>query len=147
MDHVLSTVVTDNVIDTPARRAELADNFVLYMQRAVNRAPEAAASRRAIANAVAEVASEAGAEGIDLELLRLEPSPINVFGKPRVEDEHAQVFYVHIVLPHLENGILTRDSYTIDADGAEEFADYLRNRTLPELREVVRAQRTPESIG
>jgi hypothetical protein len=145
MDHVLSTIVDGEIVGTPERRGELADNFVLHMQRAVIRAAEGAASRRAIALAAAKVISEAQAEGLDLELLQVEPAPISVFGKPRVEDENAQVFYVHVVLPHLDGGMLTRDSYTIDADDAEEFADYLRHRTLPELRELVRLSKALEA--
>ena len=117
------------------------------MQRAIERAPKAAASRRAIATAAAEVFADAAAEGIDIELLRLEPAPIHVVGKPRVEDENAQVFYVHVVMPHLEGTTVTRASYTIDAFDAEEFADYLRNRTLPEVRGILQARATPESVA
>jgi hypothetical protein len=139
MDQQLTTIVFSDTVGTPERRDELAENFVLHMQRAIARAPEAAASRRAITAAAAAVIAEAVAEGIELELLRLEPASIPVFGRPRVEDENAQVFYVHLVMPHLQNGALTRDSYTVDADDAEEFADYLRHRTLPELRDLQRA--------
>ncbi|MFD1789599.1 hypothetical protein ACFSC3_18755 [Sphingomonas floccifaciens] len=145
MDHLLTAMVVGDEIDTPERRADLAENFILNMQRAIARAPNAAASRRAIAAAAADVFAEAAAEGIDLELLRLEPAPIHVFGKPRVEDENAQVFYVHVVMPHLDGTVLTRDSYTIDADDGVEFADYLRSRTLPEVRNILRLQDTPAS--
>jgi hypothetical protein len=138
MDHMLTTIVTPNIVDTAARRDQLADNFIAHMKRAVDRAPTAAESRTAIARAAEEVFAEARAEGIELELLRLEPSPILVFGDPRAKDNFAQVFYVHIVMPHFDGTSLTRDSYTVDADDAEEFADYLRSYTLPELRELNR---------
>jgi hypothetical protein len=139
VDLLLTSIVSSVDVDTQERRDELAENFLLHMQRAVVRAPEAAASRRAITAAAVTVIAEAAAEGIELELLRLEPAPVPVFGRPRIEDENAQVFYVHIVMPHLHNGALTRDSYTVDADDAEEFADYLRHRTIPELRDLLRA--------
>lgn len=139
MEHLLMTIVTRDDLGTSERRDELAENFVLHMKRAAARARESAASRRAIAAAAAVVIEEAAAEGIDMELLHLQPSPIHVYGRPDAEDEHPQVFYAHILMPHREGAILTRDSYTIDADDADEFADYLRSRTVPELRELVAA--------
>lgn len=138
MHRRLTTLVTDDDIGTSELQADLAENFVLNMQRAVARAPSAATSRRAIGAAAAAFIAEAGAEGIELEFLCVEPAPIAVFGRPRIEDDTPQVFYVHIVMPHIVDGKLTRDGYTIDADDAAEFAEYLRRRTLPELRELVR---------
>lgn len=139
MEHLLMSIVTRDDLDTSERRDELADNFFLHMKSAAARAPESAASRRAIAAAAAVVIEEAAAEGIDMELLHLQPSTIHVYGRPEAEDERAQVFYVHIVMPHLDGATLTRDSYTIDAYDAEEFAYYVRTRTVPELRELLAA--------
>lgn len=147
MEHVLMTIVTRDDLETAERRDELADNFILYMKRAAARAPESAASRRAIAAAAAVVIEEAAAEGIDMELLQLQPSPIHVYGRPDTADEHAQVFYAHIVMPHLDGATLTRDSYTIDAYEADEFADYVRSRTIPELRELLAAQSTLDAAA
>lgn len=127
-------------IGTIEDRDALAGECVRNVELAIRRALVAAASRTAIARAAEAVFGEARADGIDLELLRLEPALIHVYGSPRPDDDHAQVFYVHVVMPHPSGERLTRDSYTIDADEAEKFADYVRNRTLPELRDLVRDQ-------
>lgn len=48
--------------------------------------------------------------------------------------------------PHDDAGTLTQDSYTIDADDAEEFAPYLRHRTLPELRTLLARFSEPAAV-
>lgn len=81
------------------------------------------------------VCDEAAAEGIEIELMRTQPNPLHVFGSPRREG-HRQVFYVHLLMPHEDGDAITQDVWTIDADDADMLADYLRDRTLPELRSL-----------
>lgn len=114
--------------------------FVAHLKNIRSKAEKVSASRRAIKQATLEFIAEAAQEGISLELLRIEPAPVLVFEdpcRPGRRREHAQIFYVHMLLPHDDAGKLTEDMYTIDADDAEEFAIYLRDRLLPELRELV----------
>lgn len=77
----------------------------------------------------------------------MKPAPISVFGRLHLEDENARVFNVYITMPHLENGVLTCDSYTTDAEDAEEFAVHLRNRTLPELPTLTEGRDGPGSAA
>ncbi len=82
--------------------------------------------------------AEAAREGLSLELVRMEPTPILICDSPdRANRRVAQVFDVHLIMPHDDVGTLTEGVYTIDADDAEDFADQLYNRTFPELRPLL----------
>ncbi|MES3044005.1 hypothetical protein [Sphingomonas faeni] len=118
----------------PIDRDALSDLFVAHLQHLRANAEIVATNRRAIRQAALEVIAEAAQEGIALELLRIEAASILVYHGPERRENHAQVFYVHLMMPHDDAGTLTEDAYTIDADDADEFASYLRRRTIPELQ-------------
>lgn len=136
LDYTLTTLVTDDAhstpISSPEMRETLAESFVENMRFLLDRVEQTAQSRKEIARLAREVIEEARGQGVDLELLRIEPAPAHVFGKPARSRDHRQVFYVHILMPHDDKGTLTEDAYTVDADDPQEFADYLRRRVLPE---------------
>ncbi|WP_164518891.1 hypothetical protein [Sphingomonas sp. ABOLG] len=140
IEYKLTTPLTGEDGNRAVDRDVQSDLFVAHLMAIRSTAEKVSASRRAIKQATLEVIAEAAREGISLELLRIEPAPVLVFEdpcEPGRRREHSQVFYVHMMLPHDDAGTLTEDMYTIDAADAEEFADYLRDRTLPELRELV----------
>lgn len=143
MDYRLYTPVTDSdhawPIDTPKKRNDKAALFVRHMEYLLAQAKIAAASRAAIKRAAQEVFDEALREGFVMEVLRIEAAPVLIHGEPGKRNRHGeckQVFYVHVLMPHDDEGTLTEDAWTIDADDADEFADYLRSNVLPELREL-----------
>lgn len=140
LDYTLTTLVTDDAhstpISSPETREALAESFVENMRFLLDRVEQTAQSRKEIARLAREVVEEARGQGLDLELLRIEPAPAHVFGKPTRSRDHRQVFYVHILMPHDDKGTLTEDAYTVDADDPQEFADYLRRRVLPECVEL-----------
>lgn len=150
LEHEMTTLVTSPgmfcAIDTHAKRQRIADLYVLHMIDLRDRAAASARTREAIAEAAAEVIAETALEGIAMRLMRIEPAPRHVYGDPGARGDLAQVFYVHLLMPHDDAGVMTEDVYTIDADQPEEFAGYLRHRTLPELRELFVAGRT-ESVA
>lgn len=140
LEYTLTTLVTDDdhstPISSPEKREALAESFVENMRFLLDRIDETARNRKEIARLTREVIDEAREHGLDLELLRIEPAPAHVYGKPARSRDHSQVFYVHILMPHDDDGTLTQDAYTVDADVPEEFADYLRRRVLPECIEL-----------
>ena len=137
LEYDLKTIVTDPgrnwPIDTPERRGQVADLFVRHMSYVAERAEVVAESRLAIKLAAEEVFREARSQGIELELVRIQPAPVLVYGEPGGRGDSKQIFYVHVVMPHDDQGTLTKDSWSIDAEDASDFAEYLRDRTLPEL--------------
>jgi hypothetical protein len=140
IEYKLNTLVTGRGHAWPIDQEALSDLFVEYLEHIRARAETVSNSRRAIKQTTLQVIEEAAKEGIDLELMRIEAAPIHVFGGPVKQNrrgECAQVFYVHLMMPHDDSGLMTEDVYTIDADDPEEFGDYLRTRTLPELRELL----------
>lgn len=143
IEHKLTTLVTIpgliSPIDTQGVREELAALFCRHMSYLKDRVSEAAASRAKIRRAAEEVFAAAREEGLDLEVLHIQPAPTHVYNEPGARGASKQVFYVHVLMPHDDAGVLTEDSWTIDADDAEEFAMYLRDRTVPEIRETVAA--------
>lgn len=130
----LETLVTDDDHGWPLVPAATAKQFVDWMEWLRPRAADVAATRRAITAATTEVIAEAAEEGIELELLGVDLAPVHVFLQPAARGDYQPIFYVRLVMDHDDAGTATRDVYTIDADDAEEFAAYLRHRTLPELR-------------
>ena len=136
----LMSLVTDDDHAAPLDPARKAGLIVDWMEWLRPRAAEVAATRRAIAAAAAEVIAEAKAEGIELELLGGDRAPVHTYRHPKVQG-HRQVFYVRLVMDHDDDGEWTRDAYDIDADDPAELAEYLRRRTLPELRADREARR------
>lgn len=130
----LDTLVTDDDHAWPLVPAATAKLFVDWMEWLRPRAADVAATRRAITVATAEVIAEAAAEGIELELLGVDLASVHVHLQPGARGDYQPVFYVRLVMDHDDVGTATRDVYTIDANDPVEFADYLRRRTLPELR-------------
>lgn len=149
IEYELTAIVTEPElawpIDTGAKRAAIAELFVAHMALVVGRAADAARSAKAIRRAAEKVFDEARAEGIELEVTRIQAAPIFVQGDPERRGRNRQVFYVHVLMPHDDDGTLTEDSWTIDADDADDFAFYLRERTLPELRDLVARFPAPAS--
>lgn len=146
LEHEMTTLVTSPgrfcAIDTYAKRQRIADLYVLHMIDLRDRAPASARTRDAIARAAKDVIEEAAGEGIAMRLMRIEPAPCHVYGDPGAGGDLDQIFHVHLLMPHVDAGVMTEDVYTIDADQPDEFASYLRHRTLPELRELLAAGRT-----
>lgn len=140
LDHKLTTLVTDDdhsaPISSPERREELAHLFVEHMNFLHARSGQTAERRKAISRVAREVIEEAREQGIELELLRIETAPAHVYNRPDPARDPGQVFYVHLLMPHDDKGVLTEDAYTVDADDPEEFGDYVRRRVLPELVEL-----------
>ncbi len=137
VEYKLTALVTGPDKAWPIDQDVLSDLFIAYLQHLYARARTVAANRRAIRQAALEVIAEAAQEGIALELARIEAATFLVYQAPARLDDHDQVFYVHLIMPHDDAGTLTEDAYTIDADDAEEFASYLRSRTIPDLRDLL----------
>ncbi len=140
LDFTLTTLVTDDAhstpISSPEAREALAESFIENMRFLLDRIDQTARSRKEIARVAREVIEEARGQGLDLELLRIEPAPAHVYAQPARSRDNRPVFYVHILMPHDDKGTLTEDAYTVDADDPREFADYLRRRVLPECIEL-----------
>lgn len=146
IEYTLTHPVTAQGEAWPISQTARADLFVEYLEHLRDRAEEASATRKAIRRATLEVIAEAEQEGIALELMRMEASPIIVCGSPERANRrgrYRQVYDVHLLMPHDDAGTLTEDAWTIDADEPGEFADYLRTRLLPELRELLARFRKP----
>ena len=140
IEYTLTAAVTGGDRARPLNPGALADQFVQHLEHLRDNAEAVSADRKAIRRATLEVIAEAAQEGIALELMRMEASPVIVCRSPDQLNRHGryvQVFYVHLLMPHDDAGKLTDDVYTIDADEPEEFAHYLRSRTLPELRRIL----------
>jgi hypothetical protein len=144
LDFKLFTPVTDAAhawpINTFGKRQKLAALVAKHMEHLVATAPVVAKTRADIKRAAQQVLDEALNEGLEMEILRIETAPVHVYQEPGQTNrrgECKQVFYVHVLMPHDDEGVLTQDVWTIDADDAEEFADYLRTSVLPELREML----------
>lgn len=138
LDHELTAQVSDRKgaarIDTKASRDAIAEHFVENMRVLAQHAQADARNRSEIRRAAQAFFDEVAEEGFELELLRIQPSPVHVFGSPRQGVERRKVFYVHVLMPHEDEGTLTRDAWTIDADDAEGFGLYLRDRVLDDMR-------------
>jgi hypothetical protein len=130
----LLSMVTDDTGSSPLVPAQHAARLADWMEWLTPRAAAVAAQRTAVTAAAAQVIAEATAEGIDMELLGVDLAPVHTTVAPGERGGWHTVFYVRIVMDHLDQGVLTRDAYTIDADDPTEFADYMRRRILPEIR-------------
>ncbi len=139
LEHELTTLVTSPgrfcAIDTHAKRQRIANLFVRHMASLRDRAAQTALMRQKIKLAALEVLGEANREGFGLELMRIQVAPCHVYGEPGARGDFRQVFYVHLMMPHVDEGVMTEDVFTIDADQPDDLARYLRDRTLPELRD------------
>jgi hypothetical protein len=131
---LLSLVTSDDKAH-PVKPFERAVLLVDWMEWLTPLAPAVAVRRSAIAAAATEVIAEAKAEGIDMELLGIDLAPVHAYVTPGERGGFMPVFYVSILMDHDDDGVLTRDRYTVDADDPVEFAAYMRRRILPEIRE------------
>lgn len=149
VEYTLTAPVTAQAWKWRIDEEALADLFIQYLEHLRDGAWAAAVNRKAITQATLEVIAEAAQEDIALELMRMEASPVIVVGtpdRPSWRSRNEQAFHVHLLMPHDDAGTLTEDVWTIDADDPEEFADYLRSRLLPELRELLARFREPATI-
>jgi len=143
-NHGITYKLMDNVTARngawPIDRDELTARFIAHLRDLYEHSKEASASRRAIKTATLRVIAEAAQEGISLELLDIEAASTHVRsepGGPSWRPRFPQVFYVNILMPHIDAGTLTEDTYVMDANDADEFASYLRERVLLETRQLL----------
>lgn len=133
-----------NDISSEKARRKVADVVLATMQHLRNVSEIATASRIAITRAASAFIDEASKDGVSIELLRVVPNTTLVFDHQTDADRRDRtVFYVHMIMPNEENGVLRDEAFVIDADDADEFSEYLRFRTLPEMRELRSRFQTP----
>ncbi len=142
IEHELKTVATDPSrswpIGSPAHREKIAGLFLQHMEYIAGRAASVANSRKEILAAADELFEEAAADGIELEVMRIQPAPANIFGPPNSDGGSAQVFYVdvQVFMRHDREGETTEGTWTIDTDGPSDLIDKVRHRILPDLGAV-----------
>lgn len=136
MCYRLIDILSSDRLDTPEKIDAKADLFVVAMKRMAARAERDSRTRSAIVAATNEVLAEARTLGHEMEMLGIEPTSTDVFGKSPREDDLPKAFDIRILMPSEEDGKLTRDVFTLDANDPVEFATYLREYTIPELDDL-----------
>lgn len=142
IEYELTTVATEPSlswpIDTPAHGERIAGRFLQHMEYITGRAASVANSRKEILAAADELFERAAADGIELEVMRIQPAPVNIFGAPDSDAGSAQVFYVdvQVFMRHDCQGEVTEGTWTIDTDGPADLIDKVSNRILPDLGAV-----------
>lgn len=122
-------------IATPSARTAVADQVIKHIQALAVLAPETLALRRALAAEAHKVIAEAAAEGIEMELLHIEP--VETMWEGEICEDRRPNLDVCILMPDNGRGTVTMEPMVLDADDAEEFTRYMRERIIPGLREIV----------
>jgi hypothetical protein len=132
----LSTIVTETD-QVDARN--LAATFIDWIEAVVAGNAEVAQSRREIKAVTERAISKALREGINIELLGIDIAPIAVGGRAAEAHDlrHPKTLLVCLIMSQVVDGKIVRDEVVIDANRAEEFADYLADSVLPEQREIL----------
>ncbi|WNO53191.1 hypothetical protein [Stakelama saccharophila] len=131
--HTLQSSVTDDDGAWPIEPDELAGKFVKHAIAIIESNEAVFAARKTLKAIASKVVADAEEEGIDMEVLSIEPAALLIDEK--ADASIPQTFDVRLLMLGEDRGAIKMDAWTIDACNPELFDGYLRNTILPEQRE------------